>query len=67
MTLLKSADISILIGVPEKNSTIDGQIKSDVQRFLTEAINDPIDLKILEIASINYQDLINRLKSCYGL
>lgn len=52
---------------PETRLIIDGQIKNDVQQYITEAENDLTDLKTLGIPGVSYQDLINRLKSCYGL
>ena len=52
---------------PETRLSIDGQVKKDVLQYITEAENDPIDSKTLGLTGVNYQDLINRLKSCYGL
>lgn len=52
---------------PETRLHIDGQLKSDVLRYITEVTNDPTNPKTLGIVGVNYQDLINRLRSCYGL
>ena len=52
---------------PETRLSIDGQVKRDVQQYITEVENDLADLKTLGIPGVNYQDLLNRLKSCYGL
>ncbi len=52
---------------PETRLSIDGQVKSDVLKYITEAENDPIDPKTLGLTGVNYQDLINRLRFCYGL
>ena len=52
---------------PETHLYIDGQVKNDVLRFIAEIENDQTDTKTLGITGVNYQDLINRLKSCYGL
>ena len=52
---------------PEKQLFLEGKVKNDVLRFITESENDPSDPKTLGIPGINYQNLVNRLKSCYGI
>lgn len=52
---------------PETRLFLDGKVKNDVLRYIAESEKDPADPKTLGISRITYQDLVNRLKSCYGI
>lgn len=60
-------DVLRLAANIEKTShvTIFGQIKVDVEQFMTEMEKDMIDLKTLGIRGVTYQEVLDRIKQCY--
>ena len=52
---------------PDDNLVIKGQILNDVVAFLKSNIDKEIDLKTLGIKGITYTEIMERIKSCYGI
>lgn len=52
---------------PEKRLEIDGRIKSDASNFVDKVIDEGVDPKSLGIRGVTFDDIIERLKECYGI
>ena len=48
-------------------TTLPEWIKKDASRFLIELESNPVDLKSLKINNIKYNEVIERIKNCFGL
>ena len=62
-------DIFRLMAViePTTRLTVEGQILNDVVTFLEKNSQEKFDLKTLGIKGITYSDILERIKSCYGV
>lgn len=52
---------------PTTRLTVEGQILNDVVTFLEKNSQEKFDLKTLGIKGITYSDILERIKSCYGI
>ena len=52
---------------PEIHLTVNDDIRNNIRLFLSEAIANPVDIKKWQIRRLLYNDLIERIKSCYGI
>lgn len=52
---------------PEIHLTVNDDIRNNIRLFLSEAIANPVDIKKWQIRRLLYNDLIERIKSCYEI
>lgn len=50
---------------PDKKIKVPQIVLDDINKFLEEIKNDPIDLKNLDIRGIKYQDILDMVNTCY--
>ena len=64
----KNDVIRLAVNMP-LNSKLDvqGQIKKDAEAFLDELKNEKVDLRSLGIRGVSIDDIIERMRECYGI